>query len=57
VRRELAERYLRDRRPVAEIASLLGFSASSGFSHWYRRQYDAAPSSRRAKTARTSTRR
>jgi AraC-like DNA-binding protein len=55
VRRELAERYLKDRRPVAEIASLLGFSASSGFSHWYRRQYDAAPSSRRA-TRTTTTR-
>jgi AraC-like DNA-binding protein len=50
VRRELAERYLKDRRPLAEIASLLGFSASSGFSHWYRRQHDAPPSSRRAKS-------
>jgi AraC-like DNA-binding protein len=57
VRHELAERYLKDRRPVAEIASLLGFSASSGFSHWYRRHYHAAPSSRRAKTTRAATRR
>jgi len=48
VRRELAERYLRDKRSLAEVAMLLGFSASSGFSHWYRRQYDATPSSRRA---------
>ena len=47
VRRELAQRYLADKRSLAEIAMLLGFSASSGFSHWYRRQYDATPSSRR----------
>jgi AraC-like DNA-binding protein len=49
VRRELAERYLEDRRTVSEIASLLGFSAASGFSHWYRRLHDATPSSRRTK--------
>ncbi len=57
VRRELAERYLEDRRSLAEIATLLGFSGSSGFSHWYRRQYDATPSSRRAgRNARGPTR-
>lgn len=48
VRRELVGRYLDDRRSLAEIASLLGFSAGSGFSHWYRRQYHATPSSRRS---------
>ena len=48
-RREFAERYLKDRRTVTEIASLLSFSAASGFSHWYRRQYRAAPSTRREK--------
>ena len=47
VRRELAQRYLADKRSLAEISMLLGFSASSGFSHWYRRKYDATPSSRR----------
>ena len=57
VRRELAQRYLADKRSLAEIAMLLGFSASSGFSHWYRRQYDATPSSRRnAVKSRTRTR-
>jgi AraC-like DNA-binding protein len=57
VRRELAERYLEDRRTVSEIASLLGFSAASGFSHWYRRLHDATPSSRRTKRpARSRTR-
>ncbi len=57
VRRELAQRYLADKRSLAEIAMLLGFSASSGFSHWYRRQYDATPSSRRdAVKARRRTR-
>jgi len=49
VRRELAQRYLADKRSLADIAMLLGFSASSGFSHWYRRQYEATPSSRRAR--------
>ena len=47
VRRELAQRYLADKRSLAEIAMLLGFSASSGFSHGYRRQSAAPPSSRR----------
>lgn len=50
VRRELAERYLKDgRRDVAEVASLLGFSAPSGFSHWYRRAHQECPSARRAR--------
>jgi AraC-like DNA-binding protein len=40
VRRELAERYLKDRsRSLADISSLLGFAAPSGFSRWYRRQF------------------
>ena len=49
VRREFAERYLEDQpQRSPRSRSLLGFSAPSGFSHWYRRQYDATPSSRRA---------
>jgi AraC-like DNA-binding protein len=41
VRRELAERYLKDRtRSLAEVSSLLGFAAPSGFSRWYRRQFN-----------------
>ena len=48
VRRELAERYLKDRsRSLADVSSLLGFAAPSGFSRWYRRQF-----SRRALDAR-----
>jgi AraC-like DNA-binding protein len=49
VRRELAVRYMKNRdRPLAEVSSLLGFSAPSGFSRWYRRQFNAAPSAGRA---------
>jgi len=48
VRCELADRYLREGgRSVAEIATMLGFCAPSGFSHWYRKHYQAAPSARR----------
>jgi AraC-like DNA-binding protein len=53
VRRELAERYMRDRnRTLAEVSVLLGFSAASGFSRWYRQRFRAAPSSRRGRIAR-----
>ena len=49
VRRELAARYLADkRRTLAEVSSLLGFSAPSGFSRWYRRQFGEAASEKRA---------
>ncbi len=52
VRRELAERYLKDRsRSLADVSSLLGFAAPSGFSRWYRRQF-----SRRAVDARAQKR-
>ena len=48
VRRELAQRYLKDRRrSLAEVASMLGFSALSGFSRWYRHQFGEAPSTHR----------
>src|SRR5262249_17969884 len=52
VRRELAERYIKDaRRPLAEVSSLLGFSAPSGFSRWYRRQFSDKPSGGRVRRA------
>ena len=55
VRRELAARYLEDRdRTLAEISSLLGFAAPSGFSRWYRRQHRAPPSTRRTTDGRHS---
>ena len=50
VRRELAERYIKDRRALAEVAVLLGFAGASGFSHWYRRQYPQRPPARRARS-------
>jgi len=50
VRRELAERYVGNRtRSLAEISSLLGFSAPSGFSRWYRKQFNRSPSQRRTR--------
>lgn len=52
VRRELAERYLKDRdRSLAEVSSLLGFAAPSGFSRWYRRQFSGRASEVRARSA------
>jgi AraC-like DNA-binding protein len=48
VRRELAERYMKDRaRSLAEVSSMLGFAAPSGFSRWYRRNFSSAPTARR----------
>jgi AraC-like DNA-binding protein len=49
VRRELADRYMKNRnRSLAEVSSLLGFSAPSGFTRWYTRQFGDRPSRRRA---------
>ncbi len=53
VRRELADRYLGSRdRSLAEVSSLLGFAAPSGFTRWYRRQFDRAPSEHRIRRTR-----
>ena len=53
VRRELAERYVKDpHRSLAEVSLLLGFSAPSGFSRWYRQRFNAKPSERRARSGR-----
>ena len=52
VRRELVLRYLDDRkRTLAQVSSLLGFSAPSGFSRWYRRQFSAKASDQRTRVA------
>ncbi|HEY1327362.1 MAG TPA: AraC family transcriptional regulator [Casimicrobiaceae bacterium] len=57
VRRELAARYVKDRhRSLAEVSSLLGFAAPSGFSRWYRRQFDHSPSDRRSVRSRGAAR-
>jgi len=51
VRSELAERYVKEhRRSLAEISSLLGFSAPSAFSRWYRRRFGASASAGRDPT-------
>ncbi|MDM0000772.1 AraC family transcriptional regulator [Variovorax sp. J22P240] len=40
VRRELAEHYLEDgKRPLSQVADLLGFSSPSAFSRWYKQQF------------------
>jgi AraC-like DNA-binding protein len=53
VRRELAPRYMENReRTLAQVSSLLGFSAPSGFSRWYRRQFNSAASDGRVRRLR-----
>ena len=53
VRRELAERYMKDRnRSLVDVSSLLGFAAPSGFSRWYRRHFDSKPSEKRVRRQR-----
>jgi AraC-like DNA-binding protein len=48
VRRELATRYLADRkRTLAETAALLGFAAPSGFSRWYKHQFGTTAAANR----------
>ena len=49
VRRELAERYVAEgSRTLAEVSLMLGFSAPSGFSRWYRRVFSVTPMQGRA---------
>jgi AraC-like DNA-binding protein len=49
VRRELAERYVSDpHRSLMEVSLLLGFSAPTAFSRWYRQHFNAKPSERRS---------
>jgi len=53
VRREFAARYMKDReRSLAEVSSLLGFAAPSGFSRWYKRQFRVPASQERPGVAR-----
>jgi AraC-like DNA-binding protein len=57
VRRELAARYVKDKhRSLAEVSSLLGFAAPSGFSRWYRREFGEAASEKRAASPRRGKR-
>lgn len=51
IRRELVNQYLANpRRPLSDIAALLGFSGSSAFSRWYRTQHGATVASIRRDT-------
>jgi AraC-like DNA-binding protein len=53
VRAELAARYIHNRdRPLAAVAELLGFSALSAFSRWFRGQFGCSVSAWRADHAR-----
>ena len=53
VRRELVTRYLTEYgRTLAEISSMLGFAAPSGFSRWYRQQFGTTAADDRARHAR-----
>jgi AraC-like DNA-binding protein len=55
VRRELLKRYLDDgSRPLGEVAGLLGFSAPSAFSRWYRK--DSAKPRAKARSSHASSR-
>jgi AraC-like DNA-binding protein len=48
IRRELAAHYLDDgKRPLSQVAELLGFSALSAFSRWYRQQFGEVAAQRR----------
>ncbi len=48
VRRELADRYVCDhQRSLADVSALLGFSAPSSFSRWYRQSFGANPARER----------
>lgn len=49
VRTELAVRHvIESDRPLTEVATLLGFSAPSGFSRWYHLQFGCSPKESRA---------
>ncbi|MDM0000679.1 AraC family transcriptional regulator [Variovorax sp. J22P240] len=48
IRRELAAQYVDDgTRPLSQVAELLGFSALSAFSRWYRQQFGEVAGRRR----------
>ena len=49
IRIELATRHvIESDRPLTEVATLLGFSAPSGFSRWYHTQFGCSPKESRA---------
>ncbi len=53
LRLELAQRHVQGgARPLSEVASLLGFSAASGFTRWYVGQFGHSPSQARVAASR-----
>lgn len=53
LRLELAQRHVQGGvRPLSEVASLLGFSAASGFTRWYVGQFGHSPSQARVAASR-----
>lgn len=56
VRQELVTRYVADpRTPLAQVSSLLGFAAPSGFSRWHRQRFGESASAARGRRARESS--
>ena len=54
IRREMAAHYIDDgTRPLSQVADLLGFSALSAFSRWYKQQFGEAAGRRRRAGPRT----
>ncbi|WP_028214952.1 AraC family transcriptional regulator [Paraburkholderia mimosarum] len=55
VRTEMVTRYIANReRPLSEVATLLGFSSSSTFSHWFGREFGCSVSKWRARGAKAA---
>ena len=55
VRAELARRYVQDNgRSLSEISDLLGFSALSSFSRWFRTKFNSSPMTWRAEKSGSS---
>lgn len=44
IRADMASRLLASRRPLAEIAELVGFSGVPAFSRWFKQAFDCSPS-------------
>lgn len=44
VRKEMAIKLLTSRRPLIDVADLLGFSGAAAFSRWFKQQFDCTPS-------------
>lgn len=53
VRTEMATRMLQSRRPICDVANMVGFSGSAAFTRWFTRSFGCSPSAwRKAHAAR-----